>query len=429
MGLAQLRETTPYFSQSIGSRRFAVIRQSIPTTYLGRAGDLMKAALLCFGFVLATALASGGSAVAELLQFTDDRAPSSDIVAPPTGWLSTLHPALRSSLMWYGDWETGNTSQWDNGQPWVSGPGLSSWQLVTAPLTHSGLFAMATTIDTTLGPAGVRWPRRDVPGTSTLATSAYYSTWLRLDAPIDADWFNVMQWKHTTADGTSSDPVWTINIGKQADGRDYLYLYRHVGNDGNYNTPGIGRAGDSSVPLPIGQWTHLEAYYNWTSEKTGSVIVYQDGQQIFRQVGVRTKFVHPDAQQKPRQWTINAYGDGVFPSPVTILFDDAAISGQRLGLNLQNVLPGDFNDDGVVDSGDYTTWRNGLGSLFTMADYTIWKSHFGQEAGAGSGRGAGAAVPEPSVASLICIAAIALLAARRFRRLNLSAVILEHWAN
>lgn len=67
-------------------------------------------------------------------------------------------------------------------------------------------------------------------------------------------------------------------------------------------------------------------------------------------------------------------------------------------------IPGDFNNDGVVDSGDYTVWRDGLGSLYTQADYDTWKSHFGQQQVPGSGSLAGAA-PEPSALLLLLIAA------------------------
>jgi hypothetical protein len=48
-------------------------------------------------------------------------------------------------------------------------------------------------------------------------------------------------------------------------------------------------------------------------------------------------------------------------------------------------LAGDFNNDGTVDAADYTIWRDGLGSTYTQAHYTEWKSHFGQSGGSGNG--------------------------------------------
>ncbi len=66
-------------------------------------------------------------------------------------------------------------------------------------------------------------------------------------------------------------------------------------------------------------------------------------------------------------------------------------------------LAGDFNGNGTVDAADYTVWRNGLGSIYTPADYDVWKSHFGQSAGTGSGSASpsgSSAVPEPTGAVL-----------------------------
>lgn len=54
------------------------------------------------------------------------------------------------------------------------------------------------------------------------------------------------------------------------------------------------------------------------------------------------------------------------------------------------ILEGDFNEDGVVDAADYSTWRAGLGTEYTEADFAVWRSNFGlsNDASAG-GTGAG----------------------------------------
>jgi hypothetical protein len=68
-------------------------------------------------------------------------------------------------------------------------------------------------------------------------------------------------------------------------------------------------------------------------------------------------------------------------------------------------LPGDFNNDSVVDTSDYVVWRNGLGTTYSSADYQVWRSHFGQSA-AGSGTSSFAAVPEPTPLILLTLAAM-----------------------
>jgi MYXO-CTERM domain-containing protein len=83
------------------------------------------------------------------------------------------------------------------------------------------------------------------------------------------------------------------------------------------------------------------------------------------------------------------------------------IESIRVMLPAPEGLPGDFNNDMVVNAADYTSWRNNLGAADESSinfngdgangvdanDYTLWKNSFGDMAGAGAGSGA---VPEPT---------------------------------
>ncbi len=68
-------------------------------------------------------------------------------------------------------------------------------------------------------------------------------------------------------------------------------------------------------------------------------------------------------------------------------------------------LAGDYNQNGTVDAADYTLWRNGLGSIYSIDDYAIWKTNFGQSSGSGSAAQAAGStstvVPEPATALLL----------------------------
>lgn len=81
---------------------------------------------------------------------------------------------------------------------------------------------------------------------------------------------------------------------------------------------------------------------------------------------------------------------------------------------------GDYNHDNIVNSADYTVWRDSLGSsgaalaadgngdgVVNQADYGIWKLRFGETSDAVAGATLGSAVPEPS--SLALLGAVALL--------------------
>ena len=96
---------------------------------------------------------------------------------------------------------------------------------------------------------------------------------------------------------------------------------------------------------------------------------------------------------------------------------------------LASGLPGDYNQNGVVDAADYTVWRDHLGQTFTLfnenmaaatpglvdaEDYAFWKTHFGEAStGSEAGGAAGAgyqtvAVPEPALLALVLVAACSI---------------------
>jgi hypothetical protein len=69
-------------------------------------------------------------------------------------------------------------------------------------------------------------------------------------------------------------------------------------------------------------------------------------------------------------------------------------------------VAGDYNGNGIVDAADYVVWRKG-GTLqndptpgIQPADYTFWRSRFGQVTGSGSGLAGTANVPEPTTVFL-----------------------------
>jgi hypothetical protein len=76
----------------------------------------------------------------------------------------------------------------------------------------------------------------------------------------------------------------------------------------------------------------------------------------------------------------------------------------------EEIIGGDFNEDGVVDAADYVVWRKGLGAIYTQNDYNVWRSNFGRAAGSGATLGSanGAVVPEPAT-QLLAMSALLVL--------------------
>lgn len=121
------------------------------------------------------------------------------------------------------------------------------------------------------------------------------------------------------------------------------------------------------------------------------------------------------------------YADGVLRSQIAAIVDLDSITladiiQANTGVtNLQsNVFfvpdviglnEGDFNNDGVVDSADYTTWRDGFGILYDDDAYALWKANYGLIVATPDGATT-ANIPEPATAALLTLLVAIGLAVR-----------------
>ena len=119
--------------------------------------------------------------------------------------------------------------------------------------------------------------------------------------------------------------------------------------------------------------------------------------------------------------------------PFLVLFNYGFLNGDQmiaaaLAINAAaaDSLPGDYNNDGIVDAADYTVWRNHFGEPTEAAihnngngiagvdsgDYTWWKQRYGNLSGGAAGL---SSVPEPGGILLLATALFALLALTSIR--------------
>ena len=273
-----------------------------------------------------------------------------------TNWIESLPTELRASVLWYADHETGNLHQWSIPDAEHPGGGVlnTGAELVTAKATqavvHSGKFAAEATIRDAFRANGdkavrlMRWTTDAYDrGGKELPLEAYYSTWMFLPEaydptkhapwdPGDGGWWNVFQFKsHDEQD--ISQPIWSLNVAKNPNnGILTFYLYSQINRQKSWQQK-------NPVPIPIGRWFHLEAFYLAKAAETGEIRIWLDGQLILEATEVRTS-VNPNRENVV--WGIGNYTNHIMGGPekgtATIYFDDSLISTRPIAPFVRQML-------------------------------------------------------------------------------------------
>jgi len=242
-------------------------------------------------------------------------------------------------IFWSADHETGDMSQWHDGDAkyprggiFNSGGDLAEAE-ASADFAHSGKYSARMTLrgaaQNKLAVRLMRWGNEawDTDNSQGLPQEAYYSAWYYFPrAYKPAKWWNIFQFKSTPEGktGRDSQPMWTVNVDSR-DGKMTLYLYTKFNTPAN---PGKQLA-DPPLTLPVGKWVHLEVLYRHSETNAGRIAMWQDGTKIYDVDGVKT------ALGERITWGIGNYTDDIEPSTATIYVDDAVIATQRIGPDWQ----------------------------------------------------------------------------------------------
>lgn len=120
---------------------------------------------------------------------------------------------------------------------------------------------------------------------------------------------------------------------------------------------------------------------------------------------------HASQVQVPAAWQGSWFDQ--FSGDVELLNSTETLGAyQVLILASAPPLAGDYNHDGIVDAADYILWRDGLGTVYTQADYDVWRAHFGQTANRGAGATTSVAVPEPATLLMLLVGFSAMVCRR-----------------
>ncbi len=221
-------------------------------------------------------------------------------VAPPAP------PPPPGDLIWSADTETGDVSQWNDGQFGESVFNTGTGDVVaTDEFAHSGHYALKLTISGASGETQaariLRW--HDTP------EQGYYSVWLYFPRNYrPANWWNVLQFKSV---GDQNVPVWVMNVGNRTDGSMYFYLWHALTN--------VTYSELNHVTIPVGRWTHITLYLRRATDHSGRITVWQDGALLFDVDQVQTA-IGPSIH-----FGVSNYTDDITPSNPVIYADDAEI--------------------------------------------------------------------------------------------------------
>jgi hypothetical protein len=174
-----------------------------------------------------------------------------------------------STVVWRGDFETGDLSQWSSAQM-VSADRL---QIVTSPVRQGG-YALKTTVKQGDNPIGASGNRNEmVRLTYEPENSEYYYRWSTMfaaDFPAPATWQLFTQWHHTGSSG--SPPVeFAVNNG-------HIILY--------CSSTEVWR-----TPLVRSTWNDFVFHVKWSpSSSVGFVELYHQGQLVLPKRYCPTQF-------------------------------------------------------------------------------------------------------------------------------------------
>jgi hypothetical protein len=241
----------------------------------------------------------------------------------------TPTPSSPPDILWSARVEGGNLDEWsknDCGGQFNSGGGVS---VASREKAHGGSWSAKMTISGNSGDTNTAGTRLFRWCEAQRNRELYYSVWYFIPQPyVVSGWANWFQYKSKTTDGRV-DPFFFLDVRKfTTTSALHFVLTWWAGLTIEGPAPGQSgyRTWTSGLGLPIGRWFQVEARYVCASDFTGAIQVWQDGTEIFKLDGVKTRYSNGDCQ-----WSVNNYGTGISPSPVVIYVDDAIISKTRVG--------------------------------------------------------------------------------------------------
>jgi hypothetical protein len=228
-------------------------------------------------------------------------------------------------VTWWTDHETGDLSEWKESTP-PGGfilPGNSSSVEVVKGIARSGTHSLLIT-DKSPGARDFPLAARNGP----LPAEMYSSAWYYMPAALKPKsywWFVLFRSRHSPYDSGSFRDEIAVSFTTRADGNVGTVVHRRSAGSSPTSTEL-----DESVlpvvdlPVPVGQWFHIEVFHRTGTDDSGHLTVWQDGELTFDVNGT-------NSQTNWAEWMTGGVVDGLTTDASQLYIDDAAISTRRLG--------------------------------------------------------------------------------------------------
>jgi hypothetical protein len=221
---------------------------------------------------------------------------------------------LGSSILWSARHETGDLGEWTQGDKGGTAADAPDTALaLSTDVAHGGRYSVKLTNGAVaLYEDAHLWRQDDYP------VDAYYSAWFYLPRSYQttADW-SIVQFQIPTAEAGVLGQLLDIDLRSLPDGDLILSVYDHRAAYLRTATP------DPAIPVPIGQWFQIEAYYRNAADDSGELAVWLDGQ-------LNYDLRRPFGASGTVYWTVSSRTFGLSPAESVIYVDDAAISLARV---------------------------------------------------------------------------------------------------
>jgi hypothetical protein len=227
-------------------------------------------------------------------------------------------------VTWWTDHETGDLSDWKESTP-PGGfilPGSSRVDVVKG-IARSGKYALLIqdkSHDTRDFPLAAR--------NGPLPVETYSSAWYYMPAALQPKsywWFVLFRSRHSPYDmGSFRDEI-AVSFTSRPDGGVGTVVRRRSA----MSSPTSTELDESVAPLvdvavPVGQWFHIEVFHHTSTDDSGHLMVWQDGELTFDVTG-------RNSETNWAEYMTGGVVDALTTDASQLYIDDAAISTRRLG--------------------------------------------------------------------------------------------------